>query len=268
MQTSSLRDELLARAEALKVLPTLNTVIDEVLQVIADDNASFKQLFAVIKYDQAISSKIISIANSAYFSRGAQIGNLERAMVAVGFDEIKKIVMCLLFLKEMANQWKLSQEDLAILWTHTISVACAARVLAGKTMSEDVEKVFTVSIVHDIGKVAFFMYGDQYRKLAEEARCTGRDICSLEREAFGIDHQEVGYFMSVKWRFPEEFTAVIRGHHQRTGTPDPLVGLVAKADRFIDNPGADLGTEGIILRGEASLIVDETKRISELLGVA
>jgi len=135
-------------------------------------------------------------------------------------------------------------------------------------LTEDREKVFTVSILHDIGKVPLLMYGDRYRELAEEARDKGRDIASLEREAFGIDHQEIGHFMSVKWRFPEEFSEVIKTHHGRLENPTALVDLVMKADRFIDNSPADLGPEAFILREEAGRIEAETKRIGELLGVA
>ena len=268
MRSLSLREDVLARAESLKVLPTLNTVIDEVLRVLSDENASFNRLFNVVRYDQAISSKVISIANSAYFGRGSQITNLERAMVAIGFDEIRRIVMCLVFLKEMLHQWKLNQADLVLLWTHTLSVACAAKILAGKIMTEDREKVFTVSILHDIGKVPLFMHGDRYGKLIAEAGRTGTDICSLESGTFGIDHQEVGQFMAMKWRFPQEFSAVIRKHHGRAETGEPLVDLVAKADRFVENPAADLGAEGIILQGEADSIKTETKRVSDLMGVA
>ncbi len=267
MQTLSSRRDLLEKAETLKVLPTLNAIIDEVLRVLADENASFNALFGVVRYDHAISAKIISIANSAYFGRGMRIVSLERAMAAIGFDEISRIVMCLVFLKEMLHQWKLSQADLTTLWTHTLSVACAAKILATRTLTEDEAKVFTVSILHDIGKVPLLMYGGRYRKLTEEARDTGKDIASLEREVFGIDHQEIGYFMSVKWRFPEEFSEVIRTHHGGPENPTDLVDIVTKADRFIDNTPADLGPQGFILSKEADRIEAEIKRVTELLGV-
>ena len=141
-----------------------------------------------------------------------------------------------------------------LLWTHSLSVGYAAKALSARTMVEEPEKVFTVSILHDLGKVLFYVYGDQYRTIQKEADETGRDLCMLERETFGIDHQEVGYYISVKWRFPEEFSAVIRKHH---GTPDgenPLLDLVRIADRFVTNPRADLGPEGIILSREKEWI--------------
>jgi putative nucleotidyltransferase with HDIG domain len=268
MQTLSPREELLATAETLKVLPTLSAIIDEVLRILADDNSSFHTLFNVVRYDQAISSKVISIANSAYFNRGAQIVHLERAMVSIGFDEIRRIVMCLVFLKEMLGRWKLSNEDLASLWGHTLAVACAAKILAEKTMMEDREKVFTVSILHDLGKVPLFLYGDRYRKLREEAHTTGRDICSMEREAFGIDHAELGHFIAVKWRFPEEFAAVILKHHNGTENEVPLIDIVMKADIFTDRPDVYLGPAGAILQEEVDRIKAETKRVAGLLGVS
>ena len=263
-----MRDELLARAETGKVLPTLNSVITELFRILNDRDSSFNQIFNVVKYDQAISSKIISIANSAYYARGCKILNLERAMIVIGLEEIQNIVVCLAFLKEMLQRWKLSQRDLATLWKHSLSVAYAARALSTKTLAEDPEKAFTVSILHDIGKIIFSTYGDEYQRLVLLARKTGKDLCTLEQETFGIDHQEVGYFMAVKWRFPEEFCAVVRVHHGTPDGEDRLLDIVRVADAFIDNPTADLGAEGIILQGEKERILSETARISELLGVA
>jgi len=77
----------------------------------------------------------------------------------------------------------------------------------------------------------------------------------------------VGYYISVKWRFPDEFTNVIRKHHGNGEGKIPLVEIVKLADRFVTDPQADLGPEGIILSREKEWIENETRRISELLGV-
>jgi putative nucleotidyltransferase with HDIG domain len=267
MQTAALREELLAKAETVKALPTLNTIITELFRVMNDPNSSFKQLFDVVRYDQAIASKIIGIANSAYYSRGANVVNLERAMIVVGFEEIKNIIMCLAFLKEILDRWKLSQRDIETLWNHSLTVGLAAKVLASKIMAEEPEKAFTVSILHDLGKVLFYSYGDQYRTLEQDALASGTDLCVLEKESFGIDHQEVGYYISIKWRFPEEFSQVVRKHHGRSEGQNTLLDIVRIADKFVDNPRMDLGPEGIILLREKEAITNEATRISKLLGV-
>ena len=267
IETLSAREALLAEADKLRSIPALKVILDETVRVLADDNASFQDLFNVVRYDQAISSKIISAANSAYCARGSQLVSLERSMMAIGVDEIRRIVICLVFVQEMAGRWKLGQGDLASLWSHTLSVACAAKTLAEKTMAEDSAKVFTASILHDIGKIPFFMYGDRYREIREEAHHGGRDLCSIEREAFGIDHAELGHFVSLKLNFPNGFSEVIRGHHGGLKTIEPIVDIVMKADKFIENPDADIGPEGIILREEAVRINAEAKRVAGLLGM-
>ena len=262
-----MREELLNKAKTVKVLPTLNTIMDKTFQVLNDKNSSFGQLMDVIKYDQAISSKIISIANSAFYSRGVPIMTLQRAMISVGFDEIKNIVTCLIFMDNILKQLKLKEEDLKALWKHSLMVAYAAKVLAGKTMTEDPEKMFTVSLLHDIGKVIFYMHDPEYRQSLDEAQREGKDVCVFEKSRYGIDHEEIGYYMSMKWRFPEEFTSVIRHHHGMVGdNGGSLVHTVRIVDRFCMNPETDLGVEGMILQQEKANIETQIERLTELLG--
>jgi putative nucleotidyltransferase with HDIG domain len=269
MQTLALREELVTRAKSLKLLPTLSTVIDKVFKLLNDGDSSFNELTEVLKNDQAISSKIISISNSAYYSRGVKVVSMQRAMIAIGFDEIKNIVTCLAFLDGILKNLKLREEDLKALWRHSLSVACAAKTISLATLVEDPEKVFTAALLHDVGKVILYAHCPDYRQTLEQARARGVDPCGDERGRFGTDHQEIGYYMAVKWRFPEEFCKVIRYHHRPRNFADRevLLGIVGTADCFVEFPDSDLGVEGIILMREKQRIDAEIERISELVGV-
>ena len=112
MQAELIRDELLLRAGHPQVLPTLNSIMSELLQVLSDENSSLPQLFDIIRCDQAISSKVISIANSAFYCRRSRVLSLERAILLIGLDEIKNLLMCLIFLKKTLSFGKFSQLDL------------------------------------------------------------------------------------------------------------------------------------------------------------
>ena len=266
-QAESVREELVTEARAIRLLPSLNTVTSQLLQVMNDPHSSFTQLVDIARYDQAFSGKIMSIANSALYSRSCKILSLQRALQVIGFEELRGILICLTLLQDILKQWRLSQADLAAIWTHSLSVSCAARVLSSRLMVGDPEEVFTVAILHDIGKGVFYTRGDQYRDLVKEARETGRDLCRLERVVFGIDHQEVGNFIATKWRFPEELAVVIRGHHEKADGKTTLIHLVRTADAFMDDRDVDLNGEGVVLEREKESISSEVRRISELLGV-
>jgi HD-like signal output (HDOD) protein len=100
------RETLINKASDMKVIPTLNGIVEKVLQVIENNNSSFNDLSRIVQYDQAICSKIISIANSAYYSRGVEVYELQRAMLTIGFEEVRGIVTCLMFVENVLQKLK------------------------------------------------------------------------------------------------------------------------------------------------------------------
>jgi len=269
MQTADIREDLIDRATMLKVIPTVSNIVDKVLDVISlKDDSSVNDLNDIIKYDQSISSKIISIANSAYYSRGIEIFSLQRAMLVIGFEEVKKIVMCLIFMNDILKSLKLKRRNLISLWKHSAYVACAARILSEKMLAEDPQKVFTISLLHDIGKTVMYMNVDDYDAVLKEAVAKARDLAVVEREMFGVDHQEIGYTIGVKWHFPEEFLYAIRYHHEQGADKyDNLLRLVKTADNFALETNADPGPEGLILLREQETILAEMHGIVEFLNM-
>jgi len=268
MLTTDIREDLLGKATMLKVIPTVSSIVEKVLGLISSPDSSFHDLSDVIKYDQSISSKIISIANSAYYSRGVEVFSLQRAMMTIGFEEVKKIVMCLLFMNDILKSLKLKGKDLVDLWKHSAYVACATRALSKKMLVEDPQKAFTVSLLHDIGKTVLYINADNYHAVLKQTVEKAKDLAALERETYGIDHQEIGYAIGVKWRFPEEFLYAIRYHHE--SGPDKyesLLKLVKASDNFALSANKDPGPEGFILLNEKEAILAELKKIIEFLRV-
>lgn len=267
MQTAEARENLLGKATMLKIIPTVGCMVEKVLSLTSDPDASFSDVMNVVKYDQSISAKIISIANSAYYSRGIEVYSLQRAMTAIGLEEVIKIIMCLVFINDMLKRFKMKQSDLVDLWKHSMLVACAARTLSKKMVVEDPEKAFTISLLHDIGKTVLHMYEERYPAILREASAKGKAIDVMEKEIFGVDHQEIGYVIGVKWHFPKEFLYAIRYHHEaRTmGKYRNMLTLLRAADNFAIPSHGDPGPEGFILHDEKDAITAEVKKIVDFL---
>lgn len=247
------------------MIPTLHTIADRVFGVLDNSNSSFSDLSDVVRYDQAITSKIISIANSAYYSRGVEIFNLQRAMLTIGFEEVRGIVTCILLMEGIRKLLKLKEEDLFSLWRHSIEVACAARVLSERLMVEDPQKVFTASLLHDIGRIIFYAFSPEYKEIDNEVG-PGTDLAALERERFGIDHQETGHIIAVKWKFPADFTRVVGNHHKESpDSGDGLLRLVAASDRFSTKAYRSNSAEGLVLDSERDVITFEVQKIMKFM---
>lgn len=259
----NIREDLINRAKTLRAMPTFHTIIEKLFTVLDDKDSSFHDVNAVIKYEQALTAKLISIANSAYYSRGIEIFSLQRAMTAIGLEEVKNIVMCILFVESMLKEFKLRGETLLQLWKHSLYVACAAKLLAERTMSEDSQKVFTIALLHDIGKIIFYTTSEKYEELVRDAQSAERPLSSVEQTVFGTDHEELGYLLSVKWRFPEEFSQVIRYHHDGVVSErhEQLLKLVRAADRFSTASVYDSDPETFILLKEKEGIAEEMGKI-------
>jgi putative nucleotidyltransferase with HDIG domain len=144
-----------------------------------------------------------------------------------------------------------------------VFVACAARVLAGRIFSEDPQKVFTIALLHDIGKVLFYITVEDYHELVKEVHSKGKLLNREERAIYGTDHEELGYILSVKWQFPEEFSQVIRYHHDGKVPEkfEPLLKLVRAADKFSTASIHDSDPEAFILIKERDGIVKEMQKI-------
>jgi len=262
------REILISRASDLKVIPTLNGIMEKVLQVLGNNNSSFNELSQVVQYDQAICSKIISIANSAYYSRGVEVFDLQRAMMTIGFEEVRGITTCLMFVENVLKKLKLKEQDLFALWKHSIQVAYGARTLSERLLIEEPPKVYTISLLHDIGKIVFYLSSNEYGEIVRAARVDRKDLAMLERESFGIDHQELGYIIAIKWKFPDDFAQVIRHHHHDGHGSDgqsSLFRLVRGANNFAHSTLDPQSPEGFILEKEKGNIDREVDKIMEFL---
>jgi len=257
------RDILLISASELKIIPTLNNVVKKTLDLLNSSNSTLNDIFNIIKYDYAISSKIINIANSAFYSRGMKIYTLERAIVHIGFNEIKKVITSILFIDNILLKLPLQEADKYKLWIHSLNVACAGKKLAEKLNTEDRDIAFTAGLFHDLGKVVFLINSNGYNEIVDRAENDKRHIHEYEMKQYGIDHQKTGLAIATKWRLPEEIRYVISTHHDNHETSSNLVNIVRAANNFSLFHEYDGSPETGILMKEYGNIQREITDINE-----
>ncbi|OPY70355.1 MAG: phosphodiesterase [Syntrophorhabdaceae bacterium PtaU1.Bin034] len=229
------RQDILDYTKSLACLPVLDSIAVKLSSLLAGGKVSFSRLFDIIRYDPALSSKIIAVANSAWYNRGAPVTGLKRAMMVLGIEEVKDILICSLFHDGVLKQLGLRREDIFELWRHSLLVAFAARALSHGSR-KDMDKAFTAGLLHDIGKAPLQLlchYDIRHDKTSWDS------ICVEERERFGADHQEIGFCIAREWNLPEDYREVIRLHHEELAD-SPIAGLMKKAHILLRiEPGAE-----------------------------
>jgi len=202
-------------------LPTLPVIMMRILECIDDPRSSAQDLKNIIVNDISISSRILSLANSAYYST-VQVTNITRAIVVLGFETIIDIALSV-SLNSMLRPFSLDQLNIPIekLWEHSIAVGETSRLLAKKGFYPYKERAFLMGLIHDIGKVVFAsFFTHDLNKAIEYAQDEDRFIWDTEKEVFGFCHTDAGGWLSEKWNLPYVFTVPIRFHHQPQKAPE------------------------------------------------
>lgn len=231
-------------------LPSIPDVASKVLNMAHDPNVSFKAVAEEISRDQSITTNILKLCNSAYFSKGKEISSVDRAIVTLGLKEVKDIVV-VAATRELLNKGIVGY-DLAggELWKHSLAVATLAkRISIMKNRKGVADIAFTGGLIHDVGKtvLAIFVQG-VFKEVLDLAERDRIPFTAAEREVMGFDHQEIGEKILAKWKFPDVLKAVVLHHHAPAKTAEPhrpIVSMVHVANSVCLMAGIGIGADGL-----------------------
>ena len=231
-------------------LPTLPIIIPRILRLVEDHRSSAADLAKVIGSDQALASRILRLANSAFYGFRREIVSINHAVVLLGFDTVKSIVLAATVLDTLGDGDVVSSFDREQFWLHVVTTAAAARILGRKLRVVDAETAFVAGLLHDLGKVVLDRFF--YRHYAEAARLAAESPCPI-REAelalFSVDHAQVGRWLAERWRLPPAIIEPVAFHHRPTEAAAEhwaLSAVVHLADILARNAGIGSGGDGLI----------------------
>jgi len=232
-------------------LPAMPQVASKVLELSSDPNTSAKQLQQVISDDQAMTGRILKIANSAMYSCSRKVKTLTEAIVMLGFNSIRSLVVTSAA-RNLYNTRK-SRTGLKerLLWEHSIGAAFAARLLATERAPNLAEEAFLAGLMHDIGKLVLNLrVPEQFDEIVQVVYNESRPFHVTEHELLGYDHTHVGALLVNKWKLSPVLEVVILNHHTEEAMTldNPLLLYLDLANRmckkmgigFIDDPDLDL----------------------------
>ena len=228
--------EVNIRSEIVQIskLAPLPKIVKQIFEVTSDPSSSARDLSMLIIKDQSLTAKILKIINSAYYGFNRKIGNVNHAIVILGFDEIKSITMALCLMKYYpVEQSRLfNREDF---WRHSIGTAHIARALSSLRMELNCEDAYVIGLLHDFGKVILDQFfPDIFRNVLEIAAAKKQPLHEALKENIGIDHAEIGGLIAEYWQLPVPLSNAIRMHHrpQDVEETDYFVHLAHLANYF------------------------------------
>jgi putative nucleotidyltransferase with HDIG domain len=164
--------------------------------------------------DQSMCATILKIANSAFFGLPREVGTIEKAVMVLGFDEVKNIVLG----KAVFNSFKAINGDnkktIDAFWAHSFMCGLSAKAIAERLKLSPSE-LFIAGLIHDIGKLAMLLaFPNIYAHLLRLSEGNWQENYDKEHELFFINHDEVAYRILNRWLFPQRLITAVGFHHR------------------------------------------------------
>lgn len=221
IERAGLVESLLAQGEAralvarLRTFPARPSVYFEVLNELRSPRASAAIVGELVARDLAISSKLIQIANSAFFAFEQPVHTLTDAVFMLGLESTASLVLGLEAFSRL-DHVQLPCLSTDQIWRHSQTVANAARAIASFMTNQPglAHEAYTAALLHDLGKLALAANLESpYRQTLEVAQARGIPLWQAERTVFGADHAQAGAYLLALWGLPEGVLRAVGHHH-------------------------------------------------------
>lgn len=228
-------ESLLAQDQELPSLPEIYIRVSEQLE---NDKVTAQQIGDTVQTDPAISSRLLTMVNSAYYGLPHRVSSIAQAISLLGRLRLKHILIGSV-LGGMFRGIKSDAFSMQEFWEHSIKTAIIARQLAIRSPDiSEPEELFSAGLLHDIGRLILAnMMPDQLIE-AEQLEVSKRiDTIQAETEVMGFDHTMVSVGLMQHWGFPEVLRECARNHHQveHTGEHAAASRIIYLANRLSQN---------------------------------
>ena len=205
----SLSDKL----NRLKQIPTLPHILLHLMKACNADSVSLKELSRIIEKDPSLTGQILSLVNSAYYSKNNKINNIDGAVIFLGTNAIKNIAICSSVHEVFRKVKSRAGFNLKHFWWHSLRCAILAKSIAKKQRFHDPDEAFLFGMLHDIGKIILWVnFPDAYANLLEK-RKDHPDLILAGETQLGANHAEIGAWLLKKWNFPHAISDAVLCHH-------------------------------------------------------
>ncbi len=265
---------------SIRNLPAVPFIMVELSKMLDNPRTGASELGRLISKDQAMVAKILSVANSPLYGLPRRVSTIEFAIVILGFDHIKNIVIAL----SMMEAFK-SKEDKnwnrRTFWLHSLITASAAKRIADDLGYRKSGEAFTCGLLHDLGiSVIQRYFYEGFKEIISLVNEQQNKYTNAEKNVLGISHQEIGQFLIEKWNLPISLGDAILFHHNPSEAENEreMAAIIHLADymtqRFVigelgwdENYELDMGIIDILNLGDQNYLESFIQSYEQLFRV-
>jgi len=189
------------------------------MRLASDPDAAFDELDALLRSDPPLAARLMSVANSVGFRRGAAVTNTRAAIGRLGLVRTRDLLFQAVHASSSVG---LKRHQAEVQASVRRSVRCAAVAeVAGRHLQLSVDGAYLVGLLHDIGETRIY-------RLLESIDVPSPEVAA---DLVARYHEHAGRELATAWQLPDAIIAACGRHHEATA--DTLSARLAHATDLV-----------------------------------
>lgn len=178
------------------------------------------KLVKLIELDPGLTTNVLQLANSVYFSGLAKIVSLRRAIVQIGLEEAINFIHVVLYRKSLPEFPEIkgffSDRDY---WSHSWACAVSCKCLAHPSIASGLlpGELYIAGLLHGIGKLILAIHHPkEFLQCLENSVDFSMPLPESQLDIFGTTDADIACELLKVWQLPENICTAIK-YYQNPG---------------------------------------------------
>lgn len=193
-------------------LPPAPKVLHRLQHLLEDPAVTLRQVADLVQLEPGLGAKVVRMANSTYFGRGAAVGNLTDAIQRVGLQGVQEVVTYAVASQLVGRPLQAYGLAAQQLWDRAVACGIAASSLAERSAVNCAE-AYTAGLMHGIGLLAIDRHAGRHPppgRMPFRSAGYPLDFAPAEAAWLGFSHAQAGAALLEVWGFSAAVATAVR----------------------------------------------------------
>jgi putative nucleotidyltransferase with HDIG domain len=219
---------------SIKGLPAMPQVVLEIQNLLSTTDLSIKKISDLVETDQSITTKVLKIANSAYYGMSSKISTIQQASRVLGLMGLSEVVTMAGTERLLGGKLPGYGYDSDNLWKHSLAVAYGSKVLANLLDPGVSHTAHIAGLIHDAGKIILDRFvSEKKTEINTFMETEQKTFTDAEIKFFGFNHADVASEICKKWKFPDIMSYAIKWHHAPSRSNKDLLSYILHMSDYL-----------------------------------
>jgi len=205
------KEKLIKEAGALPPMPE---ILIRARAIVESPYADVRDLAEVLEKDQAMTTRLLKLANSAYYGLRHPAESAHKACLVLGEQTLLQMITLVSTSKLFSHSLEGYDLDAATIFSHALFVAIVSKKICGLRFREFESSAFSAGLLHDAGMLILDSHIRKRKDAYQSLRSQGFSQHGAEKALLGFDHAEIGHDFCINWKVPEDQALAIHWHHE------------------------------------------------------